>query len=72
MEINDAELIAELLKIIQSIKYALNTEENGEALVQVARNAHQAEMELASWEVKFDREGSSLTKALEHARRAFG
>jgi hypothetical protein len=35
----------ELIKLIQD---ALGTEETGEALIEVARNAHRAEMELAS------------------------
>ena len=38
---NDAELI-------KAIQDALGTSENGEALIEVARNAHRAEMELAS------------------------
>lgn len=36
---------AELIKRIQD---ALGTEETGEALIEVARNAHRAELELAS------------------------
>lgn len=36
------------LEVIKRIKDALGTDEDGEALVEVARNAHRAEMELAS------------------------
>jgi hypothetical protein len=36
------------LALIRSIKDALGTEETGEALVEVARNSHKAEMELAA------------------------
>lgn len=39
--------LAAALKLIEDIKGALNTEENGEALVEVARNAWSAEMERA-------------------------
>lgn len=39
--------INKLESLIQSIKDALNTEEDGEALVEVARNAHRAEMAAA-------------------------
>lgn len=35
------------IELIQAIKHALDTAENGEALVEVARNAHLAELELA-------------------------
>ena len=41
----------ELIKLIQD---ALGTEETGEALVEVARNAHRCEMELASQYESFD------------------
>lgn len=47
----NAELIRrapELLAALEAIKSALNTEENGEALIEVARNAHRAEQELAA------------------------
>lgn len=37
---------------IDQIKAALNTEEDGLALIEVARNAHKAEMELASLKKK--------------------
>jgi hypothetical protein len=36
------------VELIVRIKDALGTDEDGEALVEVARNAHRAEMELAS------------------------
>lgn len=36
------------LELISRIKEALNTEEDGEALIEVARNAHRAEMASAS------------------------
>lgn len=40
--------LVKALTLIQSIKDALGTAEDGEALVEVARNAHKAEMELAA------------------------
>ena len=40
----------EMFALISSIQGALGTEETGEALVEVARNAHQAEQDLASME----------------------
>jgi hypothetical protein len=40
--------IAALLDLIQSIKDALGTDEDDAALVEVARNAHRAEQELAA------------------------
>ena len=40
--------VQSLENLISNIQSALNTEETGEALVEVARNAHRAEMELAS------------------------
>ena len=36
-------------ELIQRIKAALSTQEDGEALIEVARNAHKCEMELASY-----------------------
>jgi hypothetical protein len=44
-----AEEIIALTELIDKIKSALGTEENGDALIEVARNAHKAEMELASY-----------------------
>lgn len=44
--ISMAKEVQALVTLIQRIKDALGTEENGEALVEVARNAHRAEMEL--------------------------
>lgn len=38
----------EALAIIKRIQDALGTQETGEALIEVASNAHKAEMELAS------------------------
>jgi hypothetical protein len=35
-------------ELIKRIQDALGTEEAGEALIEVARNAHRAEMDLAS------------------------
>jgi hypothetical protein len=46
--ISMAKEVMELVALINRIKDALGTQENGEALVEVARNAHRAEMELAS------------------------
>lgn len=43
-----AKEVEALVKLIQQIKDALGTDENGAALIEVARNAHRAEMELAS------------------------
>lgn len=60
--------ITALTKLIGDIQSALGTAETGNALVEVARNAHRAEMELASWNAKFDREGWPLFRALEYAR----
>lgn len=40
--------LAVLRDFIKRIQDALGTEETGEALIEVARNAHKAEMELAS------------------------
>jgi hypothetical protein len=61
---------ATLGKWIEDIQSALNTEETGHALVNVARAAHNAELELASWVAKFEREGKTLAQALEWARRS--
>jgi hypothetical protein len=36
------------LELLYSIQNALGTEETGDALVEVARNAHRAEQELAA------------------------
>lgn len=38
-----------LLQLIERIKDALETEEDGDAPVEVARNAHKAEQELAEY-----------------------
>jgi hypothetical protein len=35
--------------MIKHIKEALATDEHGEALIEVARNAHKAEQELTAW-----------------------
>ncbi len=35
-------------ELIKRIQDALGTEETGEALIEVARNAHKAELEMAS------------------------
>lgn len=35
-------------QLIMHIQAALNTEETGAALIEVARNAHRAELELAA------------------------
>ena len=43
-----AKEVLALVALIDRIKAALGTEENGDALVEVARNAHRAEIELAS------------------------
>jgi hypothetical protein len=40
------------LRLIQNIQGALNTQESGDALIEVARNAHRAEQELAALKVK--------------------
>lgn len=40
----------ELQALVKSIQDALGTEECGEALVEVARNAHRAEQKLAAIE----------------------
>lgn len=37
-----------LVGLVQDIKDALGTDENGDALIEVARNAHRVEMELAA------------------------
>lgn len=37
-----------LFDMVQRIKAALGTAEDGDALIEVARNAHRAEMELAA------------------------
>lgn len=59
---NDANLIdkyrqerKEAAELIQRIKDALGTEENDEALIEVARNAHRAEMELATIKMKLNK-----------------
>ena len=41
-----------LAPLFQAIKAVLGTEEDGEALVEAARNAHLAELELASLRLK--------------------
>lgn len=46
--------------IIKPIQDALDTEENGDALVEVARNAHRAEMELASFHNDMDELGKEI------------
>lgn len=45
-----------LERLIQSIQGALGTGETGEALVEVARNAHRAEQELAALHREYDDE----------------
>lgn len=47
-------------KLIIALQDALGTEETGEALVEVARNAHIAEMELAKILQNNDPPGSIL------------
>lgn len=42
--------------LIESVQGALGTEETGEALIEVARNAHKAELELASLHREYDDE----------------
>jgi ribosomal protein L14 len=42
--------------LLADIQDALGTEESGEALVEVARNAHKAELELAAIKIKEDNE----------------
>lgn len=42
------ETCRQLFRLIEDIKDALNTEEDGEALIEVARNACRAEQELAA------------------------
>lgn len=37
---------------IEQIKAALNTQEDGAALIEVARNAHKAEQELAAFKCR--------------------
>jgi hypothetical protein len=44
----------ELFALIANIQGALNTEETGEALVEVARNACRAEQELAALHREYD------------------
>lgn len=39
-------------RLIQRIKDALGTAEDGEALIEVARNAHKAELELAYMNIR--------------------
>lgn len=41
--------VAVLRDFIKRIQDALGTEETGEALIEVARNAHRCELELASY-----------------------
>lgn len=41
--------VAILHDFIKRIQDALGTEETGEALIEVARNAHRCELELASY-----------------------
>lgn len=53
---------------LRDIQDALNTNEDGEALVEVARNAHKAEMELASYKRKFELCGRSIDYGLQWAR----
>lgn len=47
-------------QLLQRIKDALATDENGEALIEVARNACRAEMELASMKMQLE-EGRQCT-----------
>jgi hypothetical protein len=42
------EALHETLALLRSIQSALATDETGEGLVEVARNSHRAEMELAA------------------------
>jgi hypothetical protein len=51
----NAELAVVAINSYRAIKEALGTEEDGEALVEVARNAHRAEMELAALKGKGDK-----------------
>lgn len=43
------------LDLIKDIQGALSTEESGEALVEVARNAHRAELKLSGMILKKER-----------------
>lgn len=45
-------------QLIEDIKGALGTEEDGEALVEVARNAHRAEQELAAITRRLDEQSA--------------
>lgn len=46
--------LEKLEELVRSIQGALNTEETGEALIEVARNACRAEQELASLHREYD------------------
>lgn len=48
---------------VEEIRQALNTEERGNALVEVARNAYKAEIELAAFKRRVRYEGMSLETA---------
>lgn len=53
--------------ILSRVADALGTEEKGQALVEVARNAHRAEQELAS---QHNDEGATLGDILDKAKRS--
>lgn len=53
-----------LFHMVQKIKDALGTAEDGDALIEVARNAHRAEMEWAAFKKKLDEAGYSVEGAL--------
>jgi predicted nucleic acid-binding protein len=45
---------------INHIRDALGTEETGAALIEVARNAHKAEQELAAWKAQLNNQDMSI------------
>lgn len=63
--ISMAKEVLAMVEFVDRIKAALGTEEAGEALIEVARNAHKAEMQLASvYKIAQENEHSQILSSL--------
>lgn len=61
-----ADIAADRAFLIERIKAALGTQEDGEALIEVARNAHRAELKLAKY-YRLRNNGVGVLKAAKQA-----
>lgn len=61
------DVILDNARLIQQIKDALGTAEDGEALVEVARNAHRAEQELAALQKRQEEDRAEATRVSQKA-----